>query len=189
VPSQPSSTAYKSRPVSATSSTALHLSVLATGCYTSLSPRCGAVHTSAWRIFSRKPLSRFYTLVKPYRTKQGSRDVTNKIIDLALALAQRHWATLEIDSFDMRCAEHVEFQQVWRSLVFGRAWLQSTIGACTTDALLWLPPLVSISASSSQGVVQPADRSPRTPQQKKRARSAPKHRSYYSSPSRYRASR
>jgi hypothetical protein len=43
----------------------------------------------------------------------------------------------------MSCAEHVELQQIWRSLVFGRAWLQSTIGACTTDALLWLPPLVS----------------------------------------------
>lgn len=64
-------------------------------------------------------------------------------VDLALALAHKHWAALGSDSFDMRRVEHVEFQQTWRSLVFGRAWLQSTIGACTTDAQLWLPPLVS----------------------------------------------
>lgn len=44
---------------------------------------------------------------------------------------------------DMSLSEHVELQRVWRSLVFCRAWLQSTIGACTTDAQLWFPPIVS----------------------------------------------
>jgi hypothetical protein len=76
--------------------------------------------------------------------RQDASAVTNRTVDLALALAHRHWATLKIDSFDMRCVEHVDVQQVWRSLVFGRAWLQSTIGVCTADALLWLPPFVSV---------------------------------------------
>jgi hypothetical protein len=48
-----------------------------------------------------------------------------------------------VETLDVSRPDHVEFQQIWRSLVFGRAWLQCTIGACTTDDLLWLPPIVS----------------------------------------------
>lgn len=63
--------------------------------------------------------------------------------DLALAIANRLWHTLGVETLDASRADHVEFQSLWQSVVFGRAWLQSTIGVCTLDDQLWLPPIVS----------------------------------------------
>lgn len=65
------------------------------------------------------------------------------ISDLALSLANGLWRTLNVDILDVSRPDHIEFQQIWRSLVWGRSWLQSTIGACTTDDQMWLPPIVS----------------------------------------------
>ena len=62
--------------------------------------------------------------------------------DLALSLANGLWRTLNVDILDVSRPDHIEFQQIWRSLVWGRSWLQSTIGACTTDEQMWLPPIV-----------------------------------------------
>ena len=63
--------------------------------------------------------------------------------DLALAIANRLWHTLGVETLDASRADHVEFQSLWQSVVFGRAWLQSTIGVCTLDDQLWLPAIVS----------------------------------------------
>lgn len=70
------------------------------------------------------------------------RALANNLSDLALALANKLWRTLSVDTLDVSRPDHVEFHEIWRSLVFGRAWLQSTIGACTADDQLWLPPIV-----------------------------------------------
>jgi hypothetical protein len=48
-----------------------------------------------------------------------------------------------VDILDVSRPDHTEFHQIWRSLVWGRSWLQSTIGACTADDQMWLPPTVS----------------------------------------------
>ena len=56
-----------------------------------------------------------------------------------------------MDILDVSRPDHIEFQEIWRSLVWGRSWLQSTIGACTTDDQMWLPPIVSGSLPYSHG--------------------------------------
>lgn len=71
---------------------------------------------------------------------------TDYIVDLAITLSHRLWPAMRAQSLDMALPEHVELQRVWRSLVFCRAWLQSTIGACTGDAQLWLPAIVRASS-------------------------------------------
>jgi hypothetical protein len=68
--------------------------------------------------------------------------MVDHLLDLALSLANGLWRTLNVDILDVSRSDHIEFQQIWRSLVWGRAWLQSTIGACTADDQLWLPRIV-----------------------------------------------
>jgi hypothetical protein len=76
--------------------------------------------------------------------------IADTLSDLALSLANGLWRTLNVDILDVSRHDHIEFQQIWRSLVWGRAWLQSTIGACTDDEQLWLPPIVRRSVPISQ---------------------------------------
>lgn len=63
--------------------------------------------------------------------------------DLALTLAHRLWASLDVACLDMHAPQHSEFYTVWRSIVFARSWLGSTIGAIHDEAQLMLPPTVS----------------------------------------------
>jgi hypothetical protein len=64
-------------------------------------------------------------------------------LDLALAIANSLWHNLSVKTLDASRADHIEFHSLWQSVVFGRAWLQSTIGVCTLDDQLWLPAIVS----------------------------------------------